>query len=314
VFAWLRQIKADHELPASAALLALELIDRFNRKQDGAGWAGCGTLGAEIGVSQSRVVRLMHLLEECGHISVEWGMQGRGHSNRYWMVLKPTSAHFSAGGKHAPAHVSEDEKHAFGDGKHAPAHRKHAPAHMNQLKNQRKNQNPVGVAYATPNGEGERENAPSARDNSPGGRAPPLRGAPAGEDRSAPVLEEREASKQGEVIAPGSFEELRAVYDRGHLDDDEAARKAFERACGEVAPEIIIAAAKVWVAAADAPRFLKPLPIWLDRRGWEKAPPSKPAAGNAARGRSPQRRNGSKVSLSRVMWDAGEEKGREKAR
>jgi hypothetical protein len=107
VFAWLRQIKGDHDLPASAALLALELIDRFNRKQDGIGWAGCDTLGKAIGMSQSRIVRLMHLLEDRGHIRVEWGTQGRGHSSRYWMILKPAPAQVSDDEKHAAAHVSE---------------------------------------------------------------------------------------------------------------------------------------------------------------------------------------------------------------
>jgi hypothetical protein len=39
----------------------------------------------------------------------------------------------------------------------------------------------------------------------------------------------------------------------------------------EVAPVAILAGAKAWVKAADAPRFLQKLSAWLADRGWEKA-------------------------------------------
>jgi hypothetical protein len=53
----------------------------------------------------------MHLLEDRGHIRIEWGEQGRGHSSRYWMVLKPAPAQVSDDGKLTPETVLEDEKH-----------------------------------------------------------------------------------------------------------------------------------------------------------------------------------------------------------
>jgi hypothetical protein len=34
-------------------------------------------------------------------------------------------------------------------------------------------------------------------------------------------------------------------------------------------------AAKVWVVAADAPRFLQPLAKWLNGHGWLKVPPTR---------------------------------------
>jgi hypothetical protein len=51
-----------------------------------------------------------------------------------------------------------------------------------------------------------------------------------------------------------------------------------------VSPEVILDAARAHVAVADAPRFLKPLAVWLDRRGWEAVPERK--------GGKPQRTNG----------------------
>lgn len=47
--------------------------------------------------------------------------------------------------------------------------------------------------------------------------------------------------------------------------------------------DAIIAAAKAWVAAADAPRFLPPLAKWLGARGWEKPPPKRHKQKNARR-------------------------------
>jgi hypothetical protein len=88
VFAWLRQVKNDHRLPPSAALLALQLIEHFNQRLGGTAWASCEHLAAAIGMSKATAVSLLHKLEDRGHLNVEWGKQGRGHSNRYWMVLK----------------------------------------------------------------------------------------------------------------------------------------------------------------------------------------------------------------------------------
>jgi hypothetical protein len=76
---------------------------------------------------------------------------------------------------------------------------------------------------------------------------------------------------------------LRAIWARPWADDDAADRRAFAQACQEAAPEIIIAAAAAFVAAADAPRFLPPLAKWLAAHGWEKPPPTK---------RGPARANG----------------------
>jgi hypothetical protein len=38
---------------------------------------------------------------------------------------------------------------------------------------------------------------------------------------------------------------------------------------------VILNAARKWVEAADAPRYLQPLPEWLAGQGWTKPPPSR---------------------------------------
>jgi hypothetical protein len=102
------------------------------------------------------------------------------------------------------------------------------------------------------------------------------------------------APEKQEVIVD-RFTDLLAVWQRPWGEDDEpAAHRAFAEACREADPDDIIASARRWVAAADEPRFLKPLTKWLAKGLWQKQPPS----------RAPQR-NGGKVSLSRLALEIG---------
>jgi hypothetical protein len=89
--------------------------------------------------------------------------------------------------------------------------------------------------------------------------------------------------------------ELRELWQRGWAGDDTPkaqaiARNAFAKACRDTDPADIIEAAKTWVAAADAPRFLPALAQWLAARGWETPPPTK--RGRRANGHKAQRSNG----------------------
>lgn len=71
------------------------------------------------------------------------------------------------------------------------------------------------------------------------------------------------------------FVELQAVWKRPWPDNELANRTAYATACRDTNPDNIVAGAKAWVAAADAPRFLPSLHKWLDGRCWEKVPPQK---------------------------------------
>jgi hypothetical protein len=100
------------------------------------------------------------------------------------------------------------------------------------------------------------------------------------------------------------YTELRASWPRPWPDDDEADRRAFAMACRQgVAPEIILAAAIAWAKAVDEPKFLPSLAKWLDRRGWEKAPPQRRHAPRAKEARGRYRTNGTKPDMARIMFE-----------
>jgi hypothetical protein len=55
VFRWLYQVNDDHELPASAAKIAIYLAPNFNEDEGGAAWPSCKTIDDAIGKSESTV-------------------------------------------------------------------------------------------------------------------------------------------------------------------------------------------------------------------------------------------------------------------
>jgi hypothetical protein len=141
-------------------------------------------------------------------------------------------------------------------------------------------------------GAGERENQPSADlFSSPGAAAP---------NGAAPVEDQPEtvplSPSQRLPLQENGFAELRALWRRGHPADDTekaiaVARAAYAKAIAEGADgEQLFEAAKPWVAAADAPRFLPPLPTWLATQGYLKPPPEKKRTRQAVRGNGAYRR------------------------
>jgi hypothetical protein len=112
-----------------------------------------------------------------------------------------------------------------------------------------------------------------------------LTGGPAAED-SAPA----------QTLSPASFEELRVIWNRGFIENEDADRRAFARARQHAADDEIIAGAHVWRNAQTHPRYLPKLADWLDQKGYSKPPPVK----QPAQGRAPHRRNGHKVDLARL--------------
>src|SRR5262245_53903746 len=111
-----------------------------------------------------------------------------------------------------------------------------------------------GPLKRPPNMQRERESALLAQRSITGGGAAPLMGAPAEEQEVG-----RETEAPGECTWPGDernlapiFAELRStIWCRPWLDDIEADREAFDRACREVAPDVILTAARAWAAAID---------------------------------------------------------------
>jgi hypothetical protein len=92
VFSWLHQVNGDDKLPASAVKVAVRLSPGFNEDKGGMAWPGLQTIADDIGKCKSTVLEMVRCLEARGHLRVKWGQQGKGHSNRYWMILKGQQA------------------------------------------------------------------------------------------------------------------------------------------------------------------------------------------------------------------------------
>ena len=127
LFAWLHQVNADPDLPAAATKIALAISYHINRG-NGEAWPSTVTLAERASVNKSTASRMVRLLETSGHLSVENGCQGRGHSHRYRTIIKG-----------AQEQISEEEKVRLRNGKGAPTQRKGAPTQKNYLNNQLKN-------------------------------------------------------------------------------------------------------------------------------------------------------------------------------
>jgi hypothetical protein len=93
-FWWLdHQVLPDPELPASAKLVAYRIGDGFNdRDSDGRAWESCKEIANAIAMSEATVIMMVRRLDARGHLRVEWGQQGRGRPNNYWLILKPQPA------------------------------------------------------------------------------------------------------------------------------------------------------------------------------------------------------------------------------
>jgi hypothetical protein len=221
------------------------------------------------------VIRSVQRLHKRGYLHIEWGHQGRGHPNQYWLMLKDEADATDKRCTDAPFATSI---------KGAPVNRKGAPVHQNHLKKhveaatqppQRKSDAAAPLPY------------PAPADAGPGGSG-----------------QEGEVGQHIAANPPADrFNELRAIWVRPWKDDDAADRQAFLEACRTADPQNIIDAAKRWVKAADAPRFLPSLAKWF-AGGWEWPPPKKHrVAGRRGKG------NG-KVDLAKLMLvqEAGWEK------
>jgi hypothetical protein len=260
-FRWLDQVLVDPELPASAFKVAYRIGDDFNDvQQDGRAWEGCKEIARAIGMSEKTVITMVRRLNARGHLRVEWGKQGRGHPNNYWMILKPASAQ-----------VSDEIKPASTPNKTC--------AHAGEPRESNHEGTPIGV----PHGERAATAAP------PAGVAvlgPPPR---------------RQGRKDGDAAPPPAAEEfntLRKMWDRGHAVDATSRQQQADAAAwaaavaGAAAPEAILAAAKEWIGAADAPRFLPKLSDWLTTNSWDKPPPKKGSRRHKANGSRRSSSNG----------------------
>jgi hypothetical protein len=91
LFAWLNQVKADDNLPASAFKVAFELGQWINGEafaKDGTllAWPSLETIGAAIRMSERTARDMVRRLELRSHLSIKIG-RGPGHPSRYTFIV-----------------------------------------------------------------------------------------------------------------------------------------------------------------------------------------------------------------------------------
>jgi hypothetical protein len=94
LFAWLDQVALDRDLPSSAFKVAYVIGEHINRVS-GEAWPASRTIAKACALSQPTVIELVPKLVANGHLALEPGRAGRGHSHRYQMVLKDRRADHS---------------------------------------------------------------------------------------------------------------------------------------------------------------------------------------------------------------------------
>jgi biotin operon repressor len=273
LFDWLNRVKADPELMPVAFMVAFEIGQHFSSKRGGAAWPSSFTISKNIGIGKTSVIRAVQQLRERGHLSVEQGRAGRGHSNQYRMSKpgrKPESAQvLRPSRKGPPADLSQADKRSAGDAKRSVA------ADLNHLEPS------MGTHTASPKGERERSLALAVIPCAP-----------------VPDGGAQEGLKARFV---GLY---RLWFSNSHYpdsDDEAAAWKLYFGICCDdpgLTDEIDTAAPK-FIAAVKAKGFNLPkLVKWLSRDNWRKEPPpQKP------------KRNAGKVSLAAIARDEGRRDG-----
>jgi hypothetical protein len=87
LFVWLEQVEGDSELPASAFKVAFRVGQRFDRDTL-ACFPGLQHIADKTKLRKETVSDGIARLAARGHLAVTPGSKGRGHSNRYEMIIK----------------------------------------------------------------------------------------------------------------------------------------------------------------------------------------------------------------------------------
>jgi hypothetical protein len=277
-FAWQEHVAARRDLKPAVKLVLLRLALHRNLETDRCD-PSYGTLAKGANVSERTAVRAITEGEQKGLISITRTTGGRYANTNSFRFTLPEGVT-----RGSPVGVTN----ATGRGDTA------CRGGVTPVSPKYEESNTLGFPLSEETPTRERENAPSALDSDPGVAAA----------LEEPRAEEREERKQDAIRegSKASYAELRTLWARPWTDNEGADRRAFEAACKRAEPEEIIEAARAYVAAADAPRFLPVLAKWLAADGWTKAPPKAAAKQHAARGRSPHGRNGVKVDIGRIMF------------
>jgi hypothetical protein len=251
VFRWLHQVNADAKLAASCTKVAVRLSPDFNEEKGGMAWPSCKTMADDIGKSEGTVINAIRAMQARGHLRVEWGQQGRGHSNHYWMIEKGQQVDLFEDVKPQPVDVFEPQKTSISaPGKPQSTNRK---PQLSKRKPQ-----PVEETLSKTHRriiEGESD--------SPADRFAKKKTRPTSRPRP----------KENGGGADAAFERFWAVYPK-HVAKD-AARRAFAKAIKRVDLETLIAGAQRYAVArrGQEDRYTKHPGTWLNGGCWEDEPP-----------------------------------------
>jgi DNA-binding MarR family transcriptional regulator len=274
VAAFLDRVRRDRDLPANAYKVASIIAEHVNRRTRVA-WPGRVRIAELAALSEATVKRMIRQLCDLGHLEVEPG-QGRGRSSRYRLLVD--------GAEKGSAQAAEKGSNRAEKG--SIRARKGVSTDP-----QPSEEEYLGDANASPQ-VWERENARAAAE-------------------PQPAPEPTQGSAVASLDAERNFRELRATWHRGHVADDTPRaiaiqRATYFRALREGAdPRDIVEAARNWVDAADAPRFLPQLSKWLESRGWEVPPPAKASSRGRGAPRGRSERRGRKPNLAKLALAEG---------
>jgi hypothetical protein len=199
-------------------------------------WPSVRTISEAVGLSKSVVLDAVRLLQDHGHLEIEAGRQGRGHSNRYFMVPKGRPADLSDTA--AKGRIAEIK------GRKTPG--KGRPTGLNLSTHPRGSKEPPRMRERT-----------ELSLSSVAGR---LDGAAPDSGKEDSYIELRRVWDRGWIKddTPKVVAATRCAY-------------AVARRKASVAE--IFEGARTWVAAVNAPRFLPVLADWLAGCGWRSSPP-----------------------------------------
>jgi hypothetical protein len=239
-------------LGAADKLVLIRLAFHINFKS-GRCDPAAATLARELGTHERAVRRTIARLEQSGLIVVD---RSRGRHSNQFTLLTPNP------GQNARVEPGQNRSKTRSPTRINVVANPGADAHQNCLE-------PIPwVSKETPRDRGR---------ESPCANAQVISEARAGafEGAAEPQKEEKQEAIEQEIITPAqSFAELRALWLRPWADnDDREAMRSYVMALRDTDPDVILAAARACVEAADAPRFLQKLSKWLADRGWEKPPP-----------------------------------------
>ena len=133
VFAYIKQVNGDSELPSAAVRVALVIADHWN-EEDGFARISTDTIADEGGIGQGTVRRMLPHLIERGHLTVEFGCRGSGHCSKYFPLEQPTKAHLDVARKEPTVAILEEAaRERFRQIKEPKPQIKEPPLAMNTL-------------------------------------------------------------------------------------------------------------------------------------------------------------------------------------